>query len=72
MLPMSSASRVKGNEDGTKTTPLDSVQLIEEMPSTTIQSVPVIRAQAIDKREAEDASNAPTQPSSKKRSQAWS
>ena len=72
VLPMSSASRVKGNECGTKTTPLDSVQLIEEMPSTTIQSVPVFRAQDIDKREAEDTSSAPMQPSSKKGGQAWS
>ena len=40
--PLSSASQVKGNENaGTKSSALDSVQFIEDMPNTSIQSVPV-------------------------------
>lgn len=66
--PMSSASRTKEKGKGTTSTALDSVQPNEDLPSTSIQSVPVYRSQ---KLEAEDKPSAPAQPLPKQSGQAW-
>ena len=63
--PMSSGSQVKENGNGTTSTALDGLP-IQDMPSISIQSVPVYRSENLVKCEGK-----PEQPLPKQKTQAW-